>query len=92
MNGESAPKKEEENKNMMTEDRLGLYPSQMKTTQLSCMLIPHIDCFSLTPFHLQLWSNSMKSVKVIKVWRGSSPSHPQPTDSVQTDIKPACAK
>lgn len=27
-------------------------------------------------------------IQVIKMWRGSSPSHPQPADSVQTDIGP----
>lgn len=31
----------------------------------------------------------VKIVQVIKVWRGCSPSHLQPADSVQTDIEPA---
>lgn len=47
---------------------------------------------SLSSAALKKQPAHMKIVQVIKVWRGSSPSHPQPADSVQTDIEPACAE
>lgn len=74
---------------MMTEDRPGSYPSQMKNT-----LKLHADPTHLVHLSRSLSSTAlkkqpahMKIVQVIKVWRGSSPSHPQSGDSVQTDIE-----
>lgn len=79
---------------MMTEDRSGSYPSQMKNTHLSCMLITHVVRLStfLSSAALKQQPSYMKTVQVIKMWRGRSPSHPQPADSVQTDIEPAYAE
>lgn len=44
---------------------------------------------SLSSTTLKKQPAHMKIVQVIKVWRGSCPSHPQPADSAQTDKEPA---
>ena len=78
----------------MTEDRPGSYPSQKKNTLKLHADHTHLVCLSmsLSSTALKQQPAHMKTVQVIKVWRGSSPSHPQPADSVQTDIEPACAE
>lgn len=69
---------------MMREGRPGLYPSRMKNTRSLRTDPTHLEHLSgpLSSTAPKEQSARMKIAQVIKVRRGSSPSHLQPADSV----------